>query len=283
MNGLGKFVAGLISAGVVFGLGCVPEQDPVTGQQINRVGGVASGLTGLVVADINGEHKIQLAKDGPYQFYFYPLNEGHAYNVSVESDPFDSDCVVENGLGVVGADDVTDVNIVCSKVDPLIADIPFTDPSLQTCVLSHANDANAQYASELKSLNCSSMGISSLKGLEYFVNLVDLRVSGNALTAVDLSYFPKLVQAHLYSNMIESVVTTGNTSLKVLHLNRNQLKAIDLSDNVALTYLSLYRNLLTEINLDTNVDLDFVDLHNNPLETATLDYLSTLSIPTLVL
>lgn len=264
------------------GIGCFPE-DPVTGKPISRVGGTATGLNGgEVILDINGESPISIFNDGFFQFYFYPLAEGHAYNVTVLSQPFDQECNVENGLGVMGSEDKTDVNVLCSNIDPLISDIPFKDPAFEACVMSAASDQGAVFASELTSLSCESMGISSAMEVRYFTGLTSLKLANNDLSALDLASNVNLKSLALYRNAIVEIDLKSNKSLLYLFLAWNQIADIDVSENSELRTLSINNNQLTDINLDNNALLNTVKLQWNPLSSDTITYLGTLSIPDLV-
>jgi len=74
------------------------------------------------------------------------------------------------------------------------------------------------HADEITDIN-----IKSLKGIEHFPNLIDLRYSGKNLEEVDLS---------------------KNAELVILIIEHGKLSSIDLSNNTKLTSLSLTHSLV---------------------------------------
>ncbi|KAK3582199.1 hypothetical protein CHS0354_023735 [Potamilus streckersoni] len=92
----------------------------------------------------------------------------------------------------------------------------------------------------------NSKSISSLKGIEYFVNLDTLICYDNKLDTLDLS---------------------KNVDLTILNCSSNKLTTLDLSKNVALTTLNCYSNNLTTLDLSKNVALTSLWCDSNQLTT----------------
>jgi len=80
-------------------------------------------------------------------------------------------------------------------------------------------------------IDCFSMNISNLKGIEAFTALTSLNCGSNKLTRLDVS---------------------KNTALTILWCYSNQLKNLDVSKNTALTYLGCSVNQLTSLNVSKN-------------------------------
>jgi len=80
-----------------------------------KVGGTVTGLngTGLVLQDNSGDD-LPVAADGTFTFAT-AINSGAAYSVTVLANPtgLSQTCTVGNGMGIVGAADVTAVTVTC--------------------------------------------------------------------------------------------------------------------------------------------------------------------------
>lgn len=93
-------------------------------------------------------------------------------------------------------------------------------------------------------LNLSNLGISNLKGIEYFTNLVYLDCSGNSIGnnstgTVNLSQNTKLVYLDLSGQQnLQSLDVSRLTSLQILKCAGNQLPSLDVSHNNYLKFLS---------------------------------------------
>ena len=130
--------------------------------------------------------------------------------------------------------------------------------------------------------------IKSLRGIEYFVNLVDLDcgynqlttldVSGNTqlrylyfvsnqLTTVDVSGNTRLISLNCYGNQLTKLDISSNTQLMNLHCGNNQLTALDLSGNTQLVVLYCDRNQLKTLDVSGNTLLTFLDCDENKLKT----------------
>ena len=75
------------------------------------VGGSVSGLSGTLVLTNNGGDAQTLTADG--RFRFRALASESTYLVAVQSAPANQTCTVNNGIGTIGATDVTNVGVSC--------------------------------------------------------------------------------------------------------------------------------------------------------------------------
>ena len=94
--------------------------------------------------------------------------------------------------------------------------------------------------------------IQNLKGIEYFVALVDLSCGKNMLTELDLS---------------------NNTMLQELSCGNNQLKSINLSKNNRLTNLYCYSNQLTTFDVSNSPMLIHIECFQNQIKGEGMDAL----------
>ncbi len=128
----------------------------------------------------------------------------------------------------------------------------------------------------------------SLKGIEYFKNLVSLSCNTNLIEKIDLTGNPKIKEVLAVSNKLESIDVskcpelerlyvsdnpdltqidvTHNPKLKELFAEYNGgIASIDLTKCSELTAISLPGNKLTEINLSKNAKLVNISLSENQL------------------
>jgi len=77
------------------------------------VGGIITGLTGTVTLLNNGTNELITSTDGLFTFTT-PLVDGSAYAVTVQSDPLDQTCTVNNATGSINGTNVTNVSVTCS-------------------------------------------------------------------------------------------------------------------------------------------------------------------------
>jgi Leucine-rich repeat (LRR) protein len=93
-------------------------------------------------------------------------------------------------------------------------------------------------------IECSSMNIASLTGIEYFTKLTSLVCTDNNLTSLDLSH---------------------NTALKILRCEQNQIDTLDLSHNKVLTDVYCSENQLATLIVPDSTKLKWLDCHTNNL------------------
>ena len=152
-----------------------------------------------------------------------------------------------------------------------IIDIP--DPNFKNYLLKNPqinpNKDSEIQASEAKAftggISVSSRGISNLKGIEAFINLINLDCSSNNLTNLDISKNTSLELLFCYNNQLTSLDVSNNTALEFLSCFDNKLKSLDVSKNTALTWLFCYDNQLRNLNVKNgnNVNLTYFNVSNN--------------------
>lgn len=125
----------------------------------------------------------------------------------------------------------------------------------------------------VKYINAPSKTISSLKGIEYFTELLELNCDNNQLTSLDVSKNTKLVKLICSKNTLTSLNTSHNPLLKKLDIYNNKITSIDVSQNTELETLYIGRNPIETLNVKSNVklmelqselnNLTSIDLSNN--------------------
>ena len=126
------------------------------------------------------------------------------------------------------------------------------------------------------SLELQELGISNLKGIEFFPNLTLLRCQDNNLSSVDLSHNTKLVLLNLAYNKLVSVSLTNNTELEQLYIQSNpSLTSLNVSDHsklkllytpycTSLQTLFCYRCALTDLTVTGCSALKQLKCYENP-------------------
>lgn len=104
-------------------------------------------------------------------------------------------------------------------------------------------------------INCSNLGIASLKGIEHFTSLAHLFCLDNNLTTIDVSKNTNLIALTCDGNMLTALDVSANTNLLYLRCSRNQLTEIDVSNNSRLAILNIDANQLTVLDISKNPDL----------------------------
>ena len=133
--------------------------------------------------------------------------------------------------------------------------------------------------------------ISSLEGIESFINLEWLSVLGHDLEILDLSQnvnlenltcsstpltniiFPQnsnLMEIYCTNNNLSSIDVSSCTNLTKLTVGNNQLTNLDLTENLDLEELYCWLNDITEINVANSINLINLDVSSNQLSTLDL-------------
>ena len=145
-------------------------------------------------------------------------------------------------------------------------------------------------ANEVITIDVERWSITSLRGIEHFINLTilhcnqakltsldvsqnaalrELWCDDNSLTVLDVTHNPKLEDLRCAQNRLTILDVSGNTLLKQLECNDNQLVRLDLSKNTYLTSLHCENNRLASLDLSSNTKLTELHCENNQL--ASLD------------
>lgn len=115
-------------------------------------------------------------------------------------------------------------------------------------------EISADEAKKVTSIDCKSLGISSLSGIRCFAELTSLNCSGNNLTTLVLSSkkatkgsvsegdCSKLVFIDCSNNDISSITIDGCPELATLNCSDNQLSSLDVSNNQNLSTLDCTGN-----------------------------------------
>lgn len=112
--------------------------------------------------------------------------------------------------------------------------------------------------------------IKSLKGIEYFTNLVVLVCDNNEITEMNLDKNINLEVLKCSGNKLASLDLSFNLRLWGLHFNDNEIEDIDLSSNSELQFLQCSGNELTSLDVRYNKKLMDLYCDNNELQSLNL-------------
>jgi Leucine-rich repeat (LRR) protein len=120
-----------------------------------------------------------------------------------------------------------------------------------------------------------NMGISNMKGVEYFTQLKYLMCHTNNLTSIDVSANTKLTYLNLGRNKLTSINVSENKSLQQLYLQNNSfstsitvtdhnyLRTLWVNNNPNLKGFYCWRNALTNVDVTGCTSLESLKCYNN--------------------
>jgi len=114
-------------------------------------------------------------------------------------------------------------------------------------------------------LNVTSENISSLEGIQSFINLEDLLCGSNNITSLNLSQNSNLIWLFGYENQLTNLDVSQSPNLEYILIDNNQLTDIDITQNSNLKRLWCVNNMLTSLDVTNNYNLRILDLENNAL------------------
>ena len=121
-------------------------------------------------------------------------------------------------------------------------------------------------------IDCQSKNIQSLRGVEFFPALTELRCSNNQLTGLELSQNTALRRLYCYGNQLTSLDVSQNTLLEYLHCYDNQLTGLELRQNTALKNLQCFKNPLKSLDVSQNTALVLLHCFKNQLTSLDLSH-----------
>lgn len=120
--------------------------------------------------------------------------------------------------------------------------------------------------------------ISSLEGIQSFVNVESLSCSLNNLTSLDLSANTNLKKLICYNNQLTSLDFSENPNLNFLGCGDNLLTSLNISQNQALETLYCYSNHLASLDINNNLNLKSISCRFNELVTLDTSQNSNLEV-----
>ena len=121
------------------------------------------------------------------------------------------------------------------------------------------------FMKRLTVLNIGERNLTSLKGIEYAVNVTTLFCDKNQITELDVSSNTKLEFLNCNKNQLTELDVSSNTKLVLLSCSENQITELDVSSNTKLENLSFSENQLTKIDVSNNTALEYLEMNFNKL------------------
>ena len=158
----------------------------------------------------------------------------------------------------------------CNAQNVYIPDANFKAYLVGNTAINTSGDADIQVSEAVAFsgiINCPSLNITDLTGIEAFVNLTQLKCYNNQLSSLNLSQNTNLVVLHCVNNSITSLDVTSNTSLSWLYCSTNQLSSLDLTQNTSLAKLYCNSNQIASLDLSQNENLVVCNASSNALSS----------------
>ena len=114
-------------------------------------------------------------------------------------------------------------------------------------------------------IKVNKMDIQSMKGIEYFTELEQLRCKENQLSSIDLSKNMLLFTLDITRNQLTALDISKNLGLRNLYVAENQLTSLDVSKHSALVQLECSGNQLAALDLSNKQQLNKLYCDNNQL------------------
>ena len=118
----------------------------------------------------------------------------------------------------------------------------------------------------------SNSNISSLTGIEYFLQLTKLYCSGNQLTSLNVSDIVPLTTLSCSYNQLTYLNIGHYTALSVLNCSNNQLTSLDVTYNTHLSEINCDNNQLSVLNTENLSSLIMVSCSNNQINVLDMTY-----------
>jgi hypothetical protein len=148
--------------------------------------------------------------------------------------------------------------------------INFPDPNFKSLLIASGTDYNSdgeidQQEAAMKFDMVVTGDITSLEGLNFFINLDYLQIIGTDIEELDLNGVSNLTQLMVESTSISALDLTAVPNLVLLEIPGNNITSLDLSPCPLLTVLNAYDNPLSTLNLQsnqllTNVTIELTDI-----------------------
>ncbi len=111
--------------------------------------------------------------------------------------------------------------------------VTFADRAFKVSVIEQYDDnfdgeIDFIEAENVTNINCANRTITSLEGIEYFVNLKSLNCSNNEIKEINLKSMSKLTTLNCYGNPIETLILddcTALTSLSIINATTNSMSS----------------------------------------------------------
>jgi len=142
--------------------------------------------------------------------------------------------------------------------------------------VNNDNEIQVNEAMLVYELHVTDNNITSLEGIQSFLNLTFLDCSNNNLSNISLSSLTELETVVCTGNNLTMLDVEGLENLETLNCSDNQLSAIDFAEIVNLRELKCSNNQLVSLNVSLLEDLRQLECNNNSMLSLSIGGLSHL-------
>mgnify|MGYP000139953861 CR=1 FL=1 len=159
--------------------------------------------------------------------------------------------------------DIPDANFKNALINDEVADLGnFFYEDVDT---NNDGEIQVSEAEAVIGLNVNYYDISSMEGIEYFINLIILECEDNLLTSLDIAQNINLSGLYCGSNSITELDVTQNINLGFLLCYGNMLTTLDITQNINLIHINFSLNNVAEIDVSQNINLSTLRCRFNNL------------------
>lgn len=161
--------------------------------------------------------------------------------------------------------DIPDANFKNALVNDNVVDLD--DDGIGDVDADSNDDGEIQVseAEAVLNLDVSQKSISSLVGIQSFINLEVLNCNNNQLTNLEISQNSNLKELSCWFNQLANLDVSQNSNLENLYCFLNQLISLDITQNQNLIDLRCFNNQLTNLDVTLNPDLVVLACSDNQL------------------
>ncbi len=160
--------------------------------------------------------------------------------------------------------------------------ITFPDNAFRIALITAGVDKNKDNiiqiseAEETTSLYLIANNVTSMDGIEHFINLDTFSYNNSQITSLNLQNLTKLKYLNCTRSKLTNLDLSNQQNLQYLRSNDNLLTNLNLGNQTQLTYLSIERNQITNIDLSKQTLLSTLYAGSNLLDNLNVNHLTQL-------
>lgn len=118
---------------------------------------------------------------------------------------------------------------------------------------------------EVKEIYIGSMGVKTLKGVEFFTKLEKLYCSSNKISTLNINKCRALKELYCNNNNIKNLDISNNNSIEQIYCNQNNLTRLEIGNSPNLEYLDCSENKLKKMDVSECESLVIFKCNENRL------------------
>ncbi len=209
------------------------------------------------------------------------INPDDPANTTDPNNPDPNNPDPDNNPDILPAPDIPVNPNFPTEITPVpIDEAHFPDPVFRKLLLGRTYDQNGDGTLDkdeiilLRNIHCEGMGVKSLQGIEYLMELRGLYCQDNEIADWDLTNNKLLTGIWCSKNKFTSLDFSANRELLWVYCHDNQLTSLIVKYNPKMAYIECNTNPLTELDVTHNPELEHLmcgtcqltslDLTHNP-------------------